>query len=126
MGHGPLVPNAVDPGSGPASTGPASAGPPSPASAGPCFDGSTLIGLPGPFAQAAPSSATATIRTANFPTTPSPHPGTRSRWISLRAAGQRWRGHSLDRPLGAADVRAEMPEFPEQIHFRQEEAPFHR
>src|SRR3981189_2057307 len=82
MGHGPLVPNAVDPGCGPASTGPASAGPasvgpasavpPSPASAGPSFDGSTPIELPGPFAQAAPSSATATIRTATFPTTPSP------------------------------------------------------
>src|SRR6266404_7167708 len=79
MGHGPLVPNAVDPGDGPASTGPASTGPasvapPPPASAGPSFDGSTLIGLPGPFAQAAPSSAIATIRTANFPTAPSPQP----------------------------------------------------
>src|SRR6202035_495653 len=84
MGHGPLVPNAVEPGTGPASTGPASTGPastgpasaapPSPASAGPSFDGSTPIELPGPFAQAAPSTATATIHTATFPTTPSPQP----------------------------------------------------
>src|ERR1700730_12080248 len=100
MGHGPLVPNAVEPGTGPASTGPASAGPastgpasaapPSPASAGPSFDGSTPIQLPGPFTHAAPGGAGATIHLATFPTPPSPPPpSARIRWIPLRAAGQR-------------------------------------